>query len=304
MIHIQPLGWREAEPEPGQFNFSDFDQFFAIRDGYSLNYTLDIGTPMGISRTDLPEDLDFVSFRDPEMVRRYRAYVAATLGKFNKPTHVILHTETASTFLADDPQGFAAYCDLLASTADYVRSLSPKSKVGIYATSYDSAEALNQMGRNTDFFSFGYNADRGEHNHKQILERLYAAAGGKRIGIHEIGIPTAARVGGSEAAQVAFVNLIFDLAAQHADRLEFMSYYQAFDEDPAVTSVWLPAAFPDWSDEMQQDGLAWFGSLGLHRFDGAPKPAWTTFKQRVKEFKRSATSTPALQSSTGKTLAR
>ncbi len=159
---------------------------------------------------------------------------------------------------------------------------------GFLTSNYEDmyTEALAKMGRNTDFFSFGYNADRGDLDHKATLERLYTAAGNKRIGIHEIGTPTAARVGGSEAAQVAFVNLIFDLAAQHASQLEFISYYQAFDEDPAVTSVWLPAMFPDWSDEMQQDGLAWFGSLGLHRFDGAPKPAWATFKQRVKEFRR------------------
>ena len=285
-IHLQPLGWGEAETSPGTFNFTDFDELFALKDKYALSYTLDIGTPVGISRHDLPADLEFVSFRDPEMIRRYRAYIAAHLNRFNNPTHVILHTETASNFLADDPEAFAAYCDLLASTADYVRSLAPKTKVGIYATADDSADALAKMGRNTDFFSFGYNADRGDLDHKATLKRLYGMAGNKRIGIHEIGIPTAARVGGSEAAQVAFVNLIFDLAAQHASQLEFISYYQAFDEDPAVTSVWLPAMFPDWSDTMQQDGLAWFGSLGLHRFDGTPKPAWATFKQRVKAFPR------------------
>lgn len=285
-IHLQPLGWGESETSPGKFNFTDFEQLFAIKEGYGLSYTLDVGTPVGILRHDLPADLEFVSFRDPEMIRRYRAYVAANLSRFNNATHVILHTETASTFLADDPDAFAAYCDLLASTADYVRSLLPKTKVGIYATADDSAEALAKMGRNTDFFSFGYNADRGDLDHRATLERLYATAGKKRIGIHEIGTPTAPRVGGSETAQVAFVNLIFDLATQHANQLEFMSYYQAFDEDPAVTSVWLPAMFPDWSDEMKGDGLAWFGSLGLHRFDGAPKPAWATFKQRVKAFPR------------------
>lgn len=283
-VHLEPLGWREAELSPGQFNFTDFDEYFAIKDSYSLGYTLDIGTPVGISRYDLPADLEFVSFRDPEMIRRYRAYVAATLKRFPNPTHVILHTETASSFLEDDPDGFAAYSDLLASTADYVRSLAPKTKVGIYATAFDSSEALAMMGRNTDFFSFGYNADRGDLDHKRTLERLYSAAGNKRIGIHEIGVPSAERVGGSETGQVSFVNLAFDLAAQHSQQLEFMSYYQAFDEDPAVTAVWLPALFSDWSDEMIQDGLAWFGSLGLRRTDGSPKPAWATFKQRVKEF--------------------
>ncbi len=283
-LHIQPLGWREAELTLGQFNFADFEEFFAIRERYRLNYTLDIGTPVGISRYDLPADLEFVSFRDPEMIRRYRAYVAATLKRFPHPTHIILHTETASHFLEDDLDGFTAYCDLLASTADYIRSLVPESKVGIYATADDSAEALAMMGRNTDFFSFGYNADRGDLDHKKTLERLYSAAGSKRIGIHEIGTPTASRVGGSETKQVEFVNLAFDLAAKHAQQLEFMSYYQAFDEDPEVTSVWLPAMFPDWSDEMKADGLAWFGSMGLHRTDGTPKPAWATFKQRVKDF--------------------
>ncbi len=285
-IHLQPLGWGEAESTPGQFNFSDFTEYFAIKGDYDLGFTLDIGTPVGILRYDLPSDLTFTSFADPVMVARYRAYVTANLERFPSPSHVILHTETATTLLADDPDGFAAYCALLADTADLVRTLSPGTRVGIYSTQYDTAAQLAAMGSNTDFFSFGYNADRGDDDHRQKLEALYALAGDRPIGIHELGIPTAARMGGSTAAQVEFVNLAFDLAEQHRTQLEFMSYYQAFDEDPAVTSAYIPVLFPDWTPEMQADAIAWFGSLGLHTFEGVPKPAWEVFKSRVAAARR------------------
>lgn len=285
-IHLQPLGWGEAESAPGQWNFSDFTEYFAIKGNYNLGFTLDIGTPVGILDYDLPSDLTFTSFSDPVMVARYRAYVTANLERFPSPSHVILHTETATTLLAGDPAGFAAYCTLLAETADLVRELSPGTRVGIYSTQYDSAVQLDAMGRNTDFFSFGYNADRGDDDHRQKLEDLYAKAGDRQIGIHEIGIPTSARMGGSTSAQVDFINLIFDLAEQHRSRLEFMSYYQAFDEDPAVTSAYIPVLFPDWTPEMQADAIAWFGSLGLHTFEGTPKPAWEVFRTRIAAARR------------------
>lgn len=114
---------------------------------------------------------------------------------------------------------------------------------------------------------------------------LYARAGDKQIGIHEIGMPTAARVGGSEAAQRDFVDMIFDFAEARGAQLEFMAYYQAFDEDPAVTSAWVPALFPEWTEEMQADAIAWFGSLGLHKTDGTPKLAWQTFKDRIGSYR-------------------
>ena len=197
---------------------------------------------------------------------------------------MILHTETASLFLANSPEQFEQYCELLSETASYVRSQVPGVRVGIYATADDPIDALERMSRDMDFFSFGYNADRGDLDHKSALERLYAIAGARPIGIHEIGIPTSSRVGGSELAQVDFVNLAFDLAARHSSQLEFMSYYQTFDEDQAVTSLWLPAFFSDWTLEMQLDGIAWFSSLGLHTTDGRPKPAWLTFKERIRNF--------------------
>jgi hypothetical protein len=283
-VHLQPLGWGEAEIAPGVFNVSDFDELLPLLADGSMAYTLDVGTPVGIESTDLPADMTFTSFDDPELKSRYEAYVTATLATFPKPTHVILHTETASHFLGDDSAAFAAYCDLLSTTVDLVKAKVPGVKVGVYATEDDSAAALDKMTRNTDYFSFGYNANRGDVDHRAKIEALVALAGDRKFGVHEIGIPTAARVGGSETKQVEFVNLVFDLATAWGERLEFLAYYQAFDEDPAVTEAWLPATFPDWTDEMKADGIAWFGSLGLQTYKAEPKPAWATFKERIAAY--------------------
>ena len=203
---------------------------------------------------------------------------------YYQPSHIILHTETASRFLENDKASWEAYCQLLADTADYIRTLTPKAKVGIYATSYDTSEEIALMSKKMDYFSFGYNADTGDLNHKELIEKIFALAGDRQVGIHEIGIPTSSIVKGSQEKQIEFVNLIFDFATTWGKKLEFMAYYQGFDEDPAVTSVWLPATFPDWTDQMKTEGIAWFGSLGLHTFDGKPKPAWNTFKTRIADY--------------------
>ncbi len=262
-IHIQPMRWGETETSPGVFNFSDFDALYAQLETSGIGYTIDIGTPMGINKVDLPSDLIFTSFSNPTMVERYRKYVAAVLQKFPKPSHIILHTETASRFLENDKASWEAYCQLLANTADYIRTLAPKAKVGIYATSYDTSDEIALMSKNMDYFSFGYNADTGDLNHKEQIEKIFALAGERQVGIHEIGTPTSSIVKGSQEKQVEFVNLIFDLATAWGKQLEFMAYYQGFDEDPTMTSVWLPATFPDWTDQMKTEGIAWFGSLGL-----------------------------------------
>ncbi len=281
-LHLQAPPWSEAETSPGVFDLSYFDAFLRLNPGYNLGYTVDVSTPLGLGAVDLPADLAYSSFEDPELIARYDAYVSAVLTRLSGASHVVLHTETAGPYFENDEKraDFLAYCELVAHAADHVRAVLPGVKVGVYGTKNESPGILNCLNRSTDFFGISYIADRGDDEHRARLAELAGLSGGKPIALFEVGVPTAARLGGSESRQVDFVRLVFEFAAQQGEKLLLLSYYQYIDEDPALTRQYVPVLFAGYDREQQEDLVAFFTSLGLLRTDGSPKPAWQEFKAR------------------------
>ena len=143
-LHLQAPPWSEAQAIPGSFDLSYFDAFLQIIGDYSLTYSIDIATPLGISEVNVPADVAFSSFADPALFGRYQRYVKAVLGRLNRATEVVLHTETAGSFFesSGESEEFLAYCDLISKTANLVRETLPGVRVGIYGTKNESREIL------------------------------------------------------------------------------------------------------------------------------------------------------------------
>jgi hypothetical protein len=279
-VHLQAPGWSETESSVGVYDLSFFDPFLRIIAEYDLSYSIDIATPLGISKVDVPADFSFSTFDDPALFARYEQYVVAVLNRFTRATHVVLHTETAGSFFdggADDPD-FMSYCELISKTANAVRVVLPEARVGIYGTKNESQDILACLNKSTDFFGMSYIADRADDDHLGTLKALAGQAGGKAIVINEASVPTSPRLGGSEQVQAEFVNTLFSFTQSLGDQLQFVSYYQYIDDDESLSRQYVPAFFPNYSEEQKEDAIAFFSSLGLHRADGTPKLAWGVFK--------------------------
>ena len=278
-LHLQTPRWSEAEPSPGVFDFSYFDGYFQLKGDTTFRYTLDVATPLGLGAVDVPKDISFRSFSDTQLISRYQAYLLEVLTRFPAATHLVLHTETAGPFFGNDADSsdFRDYCDFISEAAMFIRSKAPNMKVGIYGTKSESRDILSCLNRSTDFFGISYLADRGDSDHLSNLTELINQAGEKPVALIEVGIPTAPRLGGSEEKQSEFVQLLFKLLATEGDHVLFLSYYQFIDEQESVTSAYVPILFPQFTQEQQQDLIAFLSSLGLHRADRSPKPAWQLF---------------------------
>jgi hypothetical protein len=283
-VHLQAPPWPEVEQAPGEFALPDFDAFFAIESDYALEYTLDISTPLGLGSPAVPADVTFESFGDADLETRYRAYVRYLITAFPNTKHVVLHTETVGPYFDNDDESpeFIAFCQLVNDTARFARELEPDLSVAVYGTANESPAILGCLNRDMDYFGISSILDRGDEPFEE-LTNLAAQAGDSPIGIVEAGFPTAARVAGSEAGQVDYVDKLFALRERLGEQLLFVSYYQVFDEDQAITRMYAPVLFPNFSEDDLEDFVQWSSSLGLHRVDRTPKPAWSTFTQHVRE---------------------
>lgn len=281
-LHLQSPRWSEVETSPGRIAFPDFDPFFALNRTYGLPYTLDIATPLGLGAPDLPPDLQFRSFDDRELATRYLAFVDATLKHFPHAAHIVFHTETAGSYFESGSPELEAFCSLIDSAVRRAHEERSGLKAGVYLSVHERSDIVRCLNRSTDFYGVSYLADRGDENYREALAKLHALPADRPIALAEAGIPTSPRLGGSESTHAAFVDYTFDFASELRSRILFVSFYQVFDEDPAITRQYVPAVAPGFTKAQQEDLIAFLSSLGLHREDTVPKPAWNILKDRLR----------------------
>ncbi|MFN8391826.1 MAG: hypothetical protein U0136_16170 [Bdellovibrionota bacterium] len=282
LVHIQSPRWSETEIERGTYQFNDFVNFFELNRTYRIPYTLDVATPLGLGTPDVPPDLQFHSFDDPQLLIRYRAFLTAVLERFNEATDVVLHVETVGSYFSGElaPQ-FMDFCSVINNAVQLAKEIRSGVRVGVYLSADERADIRSCLNRSTDFYAVTYLADRGDSDFRAAFRAIEALPKDKPVALVEAGLPTSSRLGGSEERQIDFVNSLFSLAGSMGDRLTFFSYYHAYDEDPAVTRQYVPSTFPQFDANQQEDLIAFLTTLGLHRTDGTAKPAWNVFKQNV-----------------------
>jgi hypothetical protein len=286
-LHHQMPPWSEAESSEGMFEFPYFSELFKDERKAGYEYSLDIATPLGLGKIDVPNNFSFTSFKDPNLLQRYLAYVDAALKVFPNAQYVILHTETVENFFAEsDPSNnLADFCDFIAQTIQFIHESNPSVQVGIYGTKNESSETLSCLNRETDFFGIGYIADRGDDDHKAILRRLLNASESKPIFLYEVGIPTSPFLGGSEQQQVEFIGDLSSLIAEFGQRIIAVSYYQHQDESAEVVAQYVPQLFPEYTNTQQKELIEFFSSLGLKRSDGSRKPGWQRFLELISVYR-------------------
>lgn len=290
-LHLQAGTWQEIESTEGSFILSYLDGFLKAmmkEENQDFSYSLDVATPLGIGGPKVPPHVNFTTWDSAEMFAQYKGYLDAVFAILPHPTYVMLHTESAGYYFTEEQQHqeeLAAFQTLLNNTSKYIKSILPAAaaaKIGVYGGKPESAETLRQLNLDTDYFGLTYIADRGDEDFEfQLRQLLERAPPDKPIAIVEAGVPTHERVGGSDVRQQAYVETLFQLAREYGDRMEYISYYQALDEEEWVTRSYVPILFPDWTGDTFEDAVKWFSSLGLYRADGEPKPAVATFQSEL-----------------------
>lgn len=285
VLSVGYVRWSEGETSDGVYDWSDFDALRARLDveGSDLPLALDVGAPIGFdAELDLPPDLAFAGFDDEEIARRWSAYLLSSLEVLpGRTSWITIHTEGVLEYFDAHPDEQPAFCDLLADGIASLKSAAPDIAVGAYwRYENDDDDLFACVNRATDFVAVAtiLNPPQDElADFPEVVEHYLDLAGDKPLGLVEIGWPSSAGVGSSDAAQVAFVEQLGAVLSAHADRIAFASYYSLYDEDRAVMEQVALELFGDLESEAAQSFLAWITTLGLHREDGSAKPGWDAF---------------------------
>lgn len=281
------LAWRDLEPAPGAYDFRPVEEFtrglpmLGCR-GYVLLKTLDT------NNRALPADLANKPFDDPTVRARFAALLRALAPKLTERVDDVSLGNECDIYLGEHPEETEPFAGFAEHGRRTLRALHPNLPVGV-TTTVGGLRArprlVRRLHRAMDVVPMTY-YPLGERfrllpisDVASAFAQMTQAAGGRPLLVQEIGCPAAPRLGGSEDAQAAFVDAVFDAMERHAAGIAFVNFFLLYDfGDKWVDTFLRYYRLPD------PNFRAYLATLGLRRSDGTPRLAWTRFERRARAW--------------------
>ena len=235
-----------------------------------------------------PAELAARPLDDAEVGVRYERLIDYVFGQIpDVGVTALLVASSVDVPLGDDATKHAAFTTFFIRAAAHAHALRPKLAVGFTVTADGAVarkERLAAAWSASDILGVTYfpiDAGAQVRPTSEVgadVDRLVAALpAGKPILLREVGYPTAAACGSSEAAQAAFVTALFGAWDRHADRVPIVTFRELVDADLQTAT-----------SQAQRNGrsdaafLAFLQSLGL-RSGTRTKPAFDALISGARE---------------------
>jgi hypothetical protein len=236
--------------------------------------------PVNTNVKEVPADVATRALDDPATVACFNGFTDLVLDKLSSVTlHSFAIGNEIDAWLGNDATRWAQYASFYRAAREHVKARRPELPVGTVGTLEGMigplAPRFVDLNRESDVILFttyglgpGY-AVKPVSSVATEWDALIAQYPGKRVHAQEAGHPSSALCQSSEAAQADYFSAVFRAWDRHAAALD--TVYVAFltDWDPAgIDEI---ASYYGVADPAFKGFL---GSLGIRRYDTAPKAAY------------------------------
>ncbi len=279
------LNWIDLETAPGQYK----NDLLALANRFYPAHQTAVDLilrPVNTNRKEVPADLKQTAFDAPEMQTRFRKLLDDVFAQLPdlKLNSLAIGNEV-DDYLQTDRRLWAQYTAFYKAAKAYVKAKRPDLKVGVVATFYGllgaSGPFLRALNADSDLILVTYYPLQGDFQVKDPavvgpdFARLTRQYAGRPIALTEVGYPSGAACGSSEAKQAAFVRNIFQAWDAHAAQIHSLTFDWLTDLSPRSA-----AAFGGYYGVSSPAFAEFLRTLGLRTFAGSgqDKPAFTALK--------------------------
>ena len=284
VIHIAPK-WDSFEKSSGKY---DFDEATQAAGEFAGSHNLPIALNLRVVDTNqrsMPKAYEKWGFAEARTAERLREALRSFNAVYKRQTRILAIGNEIDKYLGSHQSEIGDYATLLRNVIDTARQEFPNAQITVNFT----IDALGQMDRYraitdlTDIASFTYyplNPDftmRDPSTARGDIERMIAAAGGKRVYFQEIGYASADRLKSSPQKQAEFYQNTFAALREHRGQVAGATFLFMSDLSRLVVEylgIYYRAA-------NSANFKAYLQTLGLVERNGTPKPAWDVFQRET-----------------------
>ena len=273
--------WSALEPTPNSIDVSDVANSisYLVAKGFRVYVGIQ---PINTVKREVPSDLAAVAWDDPAMRDRLHALIDALAPATAGAAEYLSIGNEVDVYLAQTGE-WAAWQTLYDDAVAYAHQQMPGTKVGVtstFAGLVGSAGAdIVAMNLSSDVLILTYYPLQGDFQVRAPdapvadFAAMVQAAAGKQVVLQEVGYPSGAANGSSEALQAQFATAALAQWRAHGAAMPFLSWFLLHDLD-ATTCDTLAQYYGLAGDPAF---VSYLCTLGLRHDDDADKPAWDAF---------------------------
>ncbi len=286
------LQWHEIEPEPGVYDWSSMERFFKVKrlHGKNLKFSCDFPGLFFHDRKDqLPRYVQSLSISDPKLFEYYSDLLQSYLQHYGEHTdYLVIHAEGAYSFFKNDFEKLNDYINFLSKVRAMTKRIHPNILFGVNTDPHNKDNVLQEFNNVVDFIAY----DIGQIEElleepsdiEEVTQRLINISNGKRIAFQNAGWSTSDVENSSEQSQVEFIINLFETLGKHRHEIEYVNYYNLYDENLEFMLNVYRAMFPDYPKEFLEKMVKSLGRTGIFKEDSEPKSGYYELKMQIKDY--------------------
>jgi len=290
--------WTEIEPRKGVRNWKGTDYMMGVVRAQGLRLSVAFHTIRTAVRGPMPADIQFKGWSDPELIDRFSDFVIDFLRRYSDAVPYVEIGSEVNDYFTRHPDEVSSYRAFFMAVRDRVKRQFPAMKTGMVF-------AFEDMRANNDFSVYeklsvgdfdgftlyvrgsGFKFDRNPRDVFASLQQMARLTGNRPFAVEEVGWSAWPTLAGSEAAQRAAVDAVFDFLEQAPERLLFLNWFNLHDGRQQDCDR-IAGTFVKSGDAMSRNAKAmglfsdFLCHLGLRTNDGKPRSAWDEWVRRAR----------------------
>ncbi|MBN2330482.1 MAG: hypothetical protein JXC85_01580 [Candidatus Aenigmarchaeota archaeon] len=249
---------------------------------------------------DLPGDVNFTSFDDPDFIDGYTRFILDYIERYKDVIAYVEIGNEVDIYLHAHPDELDAYATFYREVYGSIKERYPDLPVGTIFAYHEirnnNEQRIYERLPIGDFDAFtlyiyspGFVFDHEPMELLTYLAEIENLTGDRRFALTEVGWNTNEGLGGKESDQLELVSLFFDYLEQAPGRLQFMSYFALHDwekEDCLLggETFFQPGDSMIEDEEFMDVFSDFLCYLGIINNDGTPKLAWQEWYSRGRQY--------------------
>jgi beta-glucosidase/6-phospho-beta-glucosidase/beta-galactosidase len=288
--------WGLVEKSSGDYDWEIPDYILGKFKKYGFEAVVVIPVIFTTKLDEMPSDIQFKSFSDPEFVERFVQFTRTLMDRYSDTIkylvigneidiYLIEHPETASDF-RQLVKAVAEAHEVVVGTEYAIHSIVQNNSQSIAKEALAGDIVFFTLYPTEDIFSFGGSPQDVE----KYFDAMIDVAGKKKIAVVETSWSSSHLLESSEETQAAYVKEIFRILKKNTSKIEFLMWLNLHDSTEEECRKAVEFFLVGVDDEVlkNEEYMARFSDfmcfMGLRRTDGTPKPAWYEWIEQVKAY--------------------
>ena len=286
------ISWPSIEPQQGQYNWKIYDIIMGMNREQHLDVTLYFSIINNEAFGPFPSWLGTPNL-DQNLANETANTLDSILSRYYIVDYVIIGGNIDSYF-KDHPKDIPKYVDFFNSVYNKIKEKHPNVKFGNWfslnnvVTKYEGDLVGNLT--QGDFVAYSYapvDLTYYENNSPDVegqnLQKMLDYAGGKKIGLVEVGWATDKAINGTKDDQVKFMKIVFDFYRKNQSQFDFLTWYRQYDRpfDTCYSGLNTNVQTGFDAQILMNNTATYLCGAGLVDINKNPKPAWDEFTRQI-----------------------